>query len=88
MGFGQGRERLNKPISEVIDGVNNQGTAAAQPVTKEVKNKGHIIIPYTLGLCERIKKIFGTYGIQTHFKCSRTIKNLLVCPKDKDPMVN
>ena len=27
-------------------------------------------------------------GIQTHFKGGRTIKNLLVSPKDKDPMVN
>ena len=27
-------------------------------------------------------------GIQTHFKGSRTIKNLLVSPKDKVPMVN
>ena len=54
----------------------------------EVQNKGHIVIPYTLGLCESIKKICGRYGIQTHFKGGRTIKNLLVSSKDKDPMVN
>ena len=35
-----------------------------------------------------IKKICGRYGIQTHFKGGRTIKNLLVSPKDKDPIVN
>ena len=35
-----------------------------------------------------IKKICGRYGIQTHFKGGKTIKNLLVSPKDKDPMVN
>ena len=62
-----------------------QGTSAA---TKEVKSKGHIVIPYTQGLFESIKKICGRYGIQTHFKCGSTIKNLLVSPKDKDPMVN
>ena len=28
------------------------------------------------------------YGIQTHFKFGDTIKNLLVSPKDKDPMVS
>ena len=50
--------------------------------------KGHIVIPYTQGLCESIKKICGRYGIQTHFKGSRTIKSLLVSTKDKDPMVN
>ena len=53
-----------------------------------VETKGHIVIPYTQGLCESIRKICGRYGIQTHFKGGRTIKNLLVSPKDKDPMVD
>ena len=81
-------KRLNKSISEVIDGANNQGTTAGQAVTSEVKTKGHIVIPYTQGLCESIKKICGRYGIQTHFKGGSTIKYLLVSPKDKDTMVN
>ena len=81
-------KRLNRSTREVSDGVNNQGITAAQPVTNEVKNKGQIVIPYTQGLFESIKKICGRYGIQTHFKGGRTIKSLLVSPKDKDPMVN
>ena len=81
-------KRLNRSTSEVNDGVKNQGTTAAQPVTNEVKNKAHIVIPYTQSLCESIKKICDRYGIQTHFKGGRTIKSLLVSPKDKDPMVN
>ena len=80
--------RFNKPSREVPDGANNQGTAGAQPTTNEVKTKGHIGIPYTQGLCQSIKKICGRYGIQTHFKYSNTIRNLLVSPKDKDPMVS
>ena len=76
-------KRLNKPSSEAIDGVSTNSTPAA---TREVKSKGHIVIPYTQGLCESIKKIFGRYGIQTHFKSGCTIKNL-VSPKDKDPKV-
>ena len=56
--------------------------------TMECKSKGHIVIPYTQGLCESIKRICGRYGIQTHFKGGKTIKNLLVSPKDKDPMLN
>ena len=80
--------RLNKPSSEASDGANNQGTTGAQPATKEVKEKGHIVIPYTQGLCESIKKICGRYGIQTYFKGSNTIRNVLVSPKDKDHMVN
>ena len=78
-------KRLNRFTREVSDGASNQ---ASQPATNEVKNKGHIVIPYTQGLCKSIKKICGRYAIQTHFKGVRTIKSLLVPPKDKDPMVN
>ena len=60
--------RLNKPSSETSDGANNQGTTGAQPATNKVKTKGHIVIPYTQGLCDSIKKICGRYGIQTYFK--------------------
>ena len=81
-------KRLNRPSREVTHGTNNQGTAGAQSTTNEAKTKGHIVIPYIQGLCESIKKIFGRYGIQTHFKGGNTIKNLLVSPKDKDPMVS
>ena len=81
-------KRLNRPSWEVTDGANNWGPAGAQPTTNEVKTEGHIVIPYTQGLCESIKKICGRYGIQTHFKYSSTIKNLLVSPKDKGLMVS
>ena len=81
-------KRLNKSTSKVIDDANNQGTTDAQAVTSKVKTKGHIVIPYTQGLCKSIKKFCGRYGIQTHFKGGSTIKNLLVSPKDKDIMVN
>ena len=49
-------------------------------------NKGHIVIPYMQGLGESNKNICKCYGIQTHFKDKRTIKNTLVKPKDKDPL--
>ena len=55
-------KRLNRSTRKVSDGASNQ---AAKPATNEVKNKGHIVIPYTQGLCESIKKICGRYGIQT-----------------------
>ena len=34
------------------------------------------------------KRSVNRYVIQTHFKGGRTIKSLLVSPKDKEPMVN
>ena len=82
------RKRLNRPSSQGNDGANNQGANSTPAATREVKSKGHIVIPYTQGLCESIKRICGRYGIQTHFKGGSTIKNLLVSPKDKDPMVS
>ena len=81
-------KRLNKCSIEAIDRVHNQGTTGNQAAINEVKTKGHIARSYTQGLCESIKKICGRYCIQTHFKGDSTIKNLLVSPKDKDPMVN
>ena len=77
-------KRLNRSSWQVNDGDTNN----AQSANHEVQNKGHIVIPYTQGLCESIKKICGRYGIQTHFKGGRTIKNLLVSHKNKDSMVN
>ena len=41
---------------------------------EKVRVRGHIVIPYTQGLCESIKKICGRYG--TPFKGGSTIKNL------------
>ena len=75
-------KRLNRSTRQVNAGGNNTAQSA------NPKSKGHIVIPYTQGLCKSIRKICGMYGIQTHFKGGRTIKNLLVSPKDKDPMLN
>ena len=81
-------KKLNRSSSGAIDGVNSQGANSTPAATREVKSKGNIVIPYTQGHCESIKKICGRYGIQTHFKGGSTIKNLLVSPKDRDPMVS
>ena len=47
-----------------------------------------VFFPCGSGPGLRGKRICGRYGIQTHFKGGKTIKNLLVSPKDKDPMLN
>ena len=88
MGLNKVEKTLTRPTSEANDGANSKGTTGTQPITDEVKTKGHIGIPYTQGLWESIKRIGGRYGIQTHFKGSSSIKNLLVSPKDNDPMVH
>ena len=44
------------------------------------------MVPYYSGLSESIKKIGSKYGVQVYFKGGTTIKNLLMSPKDKDPI--
>ena len=48
--------------------------------------KSYIVVPYYSGLSESIKKIGSKYGVQVYFKGGATIKNLLMSPKDKDPI--
>ena len=50
-------KRLNKPTRQVNDGGSNN----AQTANQGVQSKGHIVIPYTQGLCESIKRICGMY---------------------------
>ena len=38
------------------------------------------------GLCESVKTIFSRYCVQTYFKGNRTLTNILITPKDKDPV--
>ena len=63
---------------------NPSGNPKGRDSTKEKYNKGQTVTPYTQGL-GRASKVYGRYGIQTHFKENRTIKNILVKPKDKNP---
>ena len=52
---------------------------------KENYNKGHIVIAYTQGLGESIKNMQKVW-IQTYIKGNRTIRNILLKPKDKDAL--
>ena len=80
--------RWRKGLTSLPDRLMMGAATMPKLANQGVQSKGHIVIPYTQGLCESIKRICGRYGIQTHFKGGTTIKNLLVSPKDKDPMVN
>ena len=63
------------------------------PNTRQNRNnkttcRSHITVPYDEGLSETIKNIGKKYGIQVHFKSSKTLKDELVAPKDKEHMTN
>ena len=45
-----------------------------------------MVVPYYRGLSESLKKVCSRHGVQVYFKGSNTIKNLLVAPKDQDPI--
>ena len=49
--------------------------------------KSYITVPYHQGLSESFKSTCKKYGIEVHLKGAPTIKNLLMTPKDKDPIL-
>ena len=53
-----------------------------------ISQRPYMVIPYYKGLSESLKKICGKHGGQVYFKGGNTIKNLLVAPKDQDPILN
>ena len=52
--------------------------------TNENKNKPYIVLPYMKRLSESCKNIYSKHGIEIYFKGGNTIKDLLVCLKDRD----
>ena len=71
--------KMNKPAQKKK---NNPNT------TQQNTNlKPYITVPYYKGLSESVKKKCNNYGVQAYFRGGTTIKNLLMAPKDKDPML-
>ena len=52
-----------------------------------ITQKSFIVVPYYAGLSENIQNIGRKFGVQVHCKGGTTIKNILMAPKDKDPML-
>ena len=48
---------------------------------------GYIVVPYINRVSESVKTACGRHGIQVHFKEGKTIKDLLMEPKDKDCII-
>ena len=65
----------------------NKTRRTKQTGQKEKKNL-YMVVPYHQGLSERIKRSCNKFGVQVFFKGGQTIKNLLMAPKDKDPITN
>ncbi|XP_070579089.1 uncharacterized protein [Ptychodera flava] len=47
------------------------------------KSRGLVVIPYVEGLSEKMARVFRKFGFSTAMKPHRTLRNILVHPKDK-----
>ena len=65
---------------------NNQNSKKSAPNNNRGP-KTHIVVPYHQGLSESFKRTFRKYRIEVHLKGGHTIKDLLMTPKDKDPIL-
>ena len=65
------------------------GKVCTKNIVNNQKNsqRPYIVVPYYQGLSESIKRTCSKYGVQVHLNGGVTIKNLLVAPKDQDPML-
>ena len=49
----------------------------------ETNTRRMVVLPYKKGLSQRVQRIFKKHGISTSFKPHKTLRNILVHPKDK-----
>ena len=77
-------KRLNRPSRQINDG----GNSNAQSANHGVQSKGHIVIPYTQGLCESIKRSVVDMASKLTSKVAEPLKTFWSPPRTKTPMVN
>ena len=61
-------------------GTNNPGNNSSN------NQKPYMVVPYSKGLSESTKKTCSKHGVEVYFKGGMIIRNLLMAPKDKDPI--
>ena len=65
----------------------NQGNSNNPQPSNTRAPKPYIVVPYHQGLSESFKRTCKKCGIEVHLKGGHTIKDLLITPKDKDPIL-
>ena len=76
-----GNNHVDKTSQDTSTSIGNNQTSTT---SRGRPSMGHMVIPYVQGLGESIKCTCTRYGIQTYFKDTRTIKQMLARPKDQD----
>ena len=70
---------MKKPAQKKKNSGNNNNQANYQ--------KPYMVVHYYKGLSESVKRTCNKHGGQVYFRADVTIKNLLMAPKDQDPML-
>ena len=86
----QSSGNFNNPrwaLNRVKIRMNNPAQKKNRTTQQNNTPKPYITAPYYRGLSESVKKKCSNYGVQVYFKGCTTIKNLLMAPKDEDPMM-
>ena len=65
---------------------NRRGTNNSGNNTNNNQNP-YMVVPYSKGLSDSLKKACSKHGVQVYFKGGMTIRSLLVPPKDKGPIL-
>ena len=75
-------------LNRIQKKTNNPGRkqAPTSRTNNNTQKKSYIVVPYYSGLSESIKNIGRKFGVQVYCKGGTTIKNLLMAPKDRDPI--
>ena len=77
----------NWALNKIKYKMRNPGTRATVNNNSSITQRSYIVVLYYAGLSENIKNIGKKFGVQVHCKGGTTIKNLLMAPKDKDPVL-
>ena len=65
---------------------NTMNNSKNKSIRKSNTYDGYIARLYVEGLCKSIEDICCNFGMNTYFRGKRKIMNILVSPKDKDPV--
>ena len=96
-----GRKYIQKALQRckypvwALDKVKIKSKGSANKKRRDTTQTGHnksnqkpyIVVPYYRGLSKSLKKVCSRHGVQVYFKGGNIIKNLLVTPRDKDPIM-
>ena len=74
-------------LNKIKHKMRNPGTKTTANRNSNIQQRSYMVVPYYAGPSENIQNIGRKFGVQVHCKGGTTIKNLLMAPKDKDPML-